>query len=576
VMTDLGTLGGSYSYATGLSRDGSTVIGDSYVVGVVPHGFVWNSGIMTDVGTLGGGTGSHIRSVSDDGSVAAGYGDNGTYTHAFIWQGGVITDLGTLGGNDSHLEVHNLSGDGLVAGGVSTTAGGDQHAFRWESGVMSDLGTLGGTASGTQFVSHDGSVLLGYAQNVSGDYLYFRWDQIHGMQSLQDILTAESVDLTGWDLQAYGDIYISDNNKIITGTAQLNGQNTTFIMTDHAITTPQQFVAAVVPVSEIQTQIQGTINVTNDQSMMASRQALASFIRPSSFTVTSSAPSDLNDIPSAAGPDSGSLWDDHKFSAYVLGSWGIAHGNESGDDSGTGTAGFFYKVGDNLALGAGFIGGASRQDWRLGGDSHLQSYGGSLNLAYEGDQGIRIFGMASASSLGIDTNRHYMNGAGIDASRGDTDGASYGASLEGGYEFGLGNQFSMMPYASYEIAHATIDGYTETGGGFPAVFDSQSSTKHIGRLGTEISFKTSEDMKITAHADWAHVLHETGDDLSATVIGISQTVPYTKGEKDWAETGVTFNWNYTDDVRLIADVGTSIGNTDQPATTVSLGVTFGF
>ncbi len=165
-MTDLGTLGGNYSTATGISADGSAVTGYSSNGAGQMIAFRWIGGVMTSLGHLGGND-SVALSISADGSAVIGYSTNGGgQQHAFRWTGGVMTDLGTLGGNYSVSR--DVSADGSVVVGYAANGAGAGRAFRWEDGIMSDLGTLGGVNSYALDVSADGSHVVGYAENGAG------------------------------------------------------------------------------------------------------------------------------------------------------------------------------------------------------------------------------------------------------------------------------------------------------------------------------------------------------------------------------------------------------------------------
>ena len=97
-FTDLGTLGGSSSYACSLN-DAGQVAGYSYTAGAVMHGFEYSGGSMSDLGTLGGST-SYARGINETGQIV-GYSTITTgATRAFLYSGG-MNNLGTLGGNGS-------------------------------------------------------------------------------------------------------------------------------------------------------------------------------------------------------------------------------------------------------------------------------------------------------------------------------------------------------------------------------------------------------------------------------------------------------------------------------------------
>ena len=49
-MTDLGTLGGTNSYANAVSGDGSVIVGQSQTAASTTHAFKYTNGTMTEIG----------------------------------------------------------------------------------------------------------------------------------------------------------------------------------------------------------------------------------------------------------------------------------------------------------------------------------------------------------------------------------------------------------------------------------------------------------------------------------------------------------------------------------------------
>ena len=69
-VTDLGTLGGTFSIAVAISNTG-TVSGFSNLPGdAAQHEFIWRNGVMTDLGTLGGPNSFACCPPNDRGEVA--------------------------------------------------------------------------------------------------------------------------------------------------------------------------------------------------------------------------------------------------------------------------------------------------------------------------------------------------------------------------------------------------------------------------------------------------------------------------------------------------------------------------
>ena len=184
IMTDLGTLGGTYTRAYGINNSGR-VAGYSYNENGYSRAFLWENGVMTDLGTLGG-VWSAAYDINELGEVAGySYDSEGKY-HAFIWKDGVMTDLGTLGGDNSVAFVINNKGD--VSGRTEIPAG-TFHAFGSEKKVQScrqcpvtpdliDLGTLGGENSDGWDMNDAGQV-IGWSDTGTGEYHAFFWDAGH-------------------------------------------------------------------------------------------------------------------------------------------------------------------------------------------------------------------------------------------------------------------------------------------------------------------------------------------------------------------------------------------------------------
>ncbi|GAC1681985.1 MAG: hypothetical protein PVS2B2_20950 [Candidatus Acidiferrum sp.] len=170
-ITDLGTLGGTFSQGDYVNANRavsgfSSLAGDS-----VLHAFLWENGVLTDLGSgfHGPNSASIITNASEVSTGNAQYSSTvatGVETlfcnspfvcHAATWtRGGVLTDLGTLGGPASTGLFINNSGqvvgvsetqtiDPFGFGGAGTGGGFPAiRGFVFQNGKMTELGTLGG------------------------------------------------------------------------------------------------------------------------------------------------------------------------------------------------------------------------------------------------------------------------------------------------------------------------------------------------------------------------------------------------------------------------------------------------
>jgi probable HAF family extracellular repeat protein len=214
----------NYSRATGVSDDGTTVVGSGGA-----QAFRWTSaaGIVGLGDLLGGSFLSNAEAVSADGSIVVGWATSTNGQEAFRWtlSGGMV-GLGDLTGSNFYSVGQGVSATGDIVVGYSNTdhttnymsayrwtagtgmqgivrgdargisadgttivgssfAGGDQ-AFRWTSGGGAQLlGYLpGGVWSEAWATSSNGNVVVGYGSNGPNSYEAFRWTESTGLQGL--------------------------------------------------------------------------------------------------------------------------------------------------------------------------------------------------------------------------------------------------------------------------------------------------------------------------------------------------------------------------------------------------------
>ncbi|MCS4242538.1 putative HAF family extracellular repeat protein [Rhizobium sp. BIGb0125] len=537
-MVDLGILqGGSFASAQAVNANGTVVVGNADADNGYTHAVVWRNGVIGNLGTLNNGRESRATGVSADGAVIVGYGDDGAYNgpskiRALRWTGNdQIESLGSLveGG---FSRANGISGDGKVIigqawnenmsdrafrwteedqmvslGTIASAARGVnyngsvivgyvidnevEHAFRWtaESGLMDRIGELNnGTYSSAQAVNADGSVVVGSAENGIGNIQRaFRWTNETGMISVEDWLRNNGATVA----QDFTDVArgVSADGTIIVGSTT---QETAFI-------------------ARLSSEGTGIIEVEEFASSLAAK--------PSASVALSFAGTILN---GAHGEPMRNLLDAGQQSVWVTSDIGYDNGAASDGSFGLGDFGYGIGLEGGATARMTFGGVYSDQDIETGGKyiSKGLYISPEVTLPVAGNVYATIGAFYAPGKLTI--NRGYNNGGVMDYSRGETDVESWAAKLRLDWlNAATVNDWNLTPYASLTHARSKLDAYTETGGGFPAMFDEMRDHSTVLRAGVDGVHTLDNNIRLLARAEAAYRFENETAATSGSIIGLS-------------------------------------------------------
>lgn len=539
LVTDLGLLHFNVPSATltarSVSGDGSVVVGDSFRQGMT-RAFAWVRDATTGVAhnpqmyqLSGLGSANHWRAdaVSDDGRYGVGMSDgDATTSMAVRWDlsglaaGGVGADvllpLGSfVGETEGWSLATDVSADGRIVVGGAGDVDGMERAFRWVEGAtsgvqgnvqMHDLGTLSPSNSTADSralaVSRDGALVVGWSHVDNNlDKHAFRWSEAEGMESVAAWLARNDVNTAAGQVLTEATT-ISDDGSVVAGVMDtLNGPT-------------RAFIARVAPDGEEPPPGGGNppppgggglMDVEEYNRTLFAAAGVASMGQFLSWLPLNGA----HHRPLLLTPD---LTGD--MCAWATGDFG--------HDGGSSTNMALAEVGSCFDLAGGSV--------RIGGAAGISTswqqlaLGGSINMAGQyvlGEVDWQPDGTPLLLSLtgmlggwNADIARAYSNGSATAVSNGKTNllGGVVRIRADWLNAAEIGNT-SLSPWISASMAKLHVDGYSETGGSFPATFAAQ--TLGHGEVRAGLSAVTSFSSQ-TSLATTFEVAHRAGTAPSAT------------------------------------------------------------
>jgi probable HAF family extracellular repeat protein len=241
--------GGNFSLASGVSANGSVVVGQANGDTTSHSSFRWTAATgMQPLPAAPGFDFSYGASgISADGSVIVGTNANkngvlsADHAYRFTDAGG-YQDLGVQPGFTRSV-ASAVSGDGQTVVGFSqlfpppSGFGAITGAYRWTQTtglvpLFSDENTSYASA-----VNYDGSRIVG----ASNDHAVM-WTSTLGSVDLNTYLPTLGVNLTGWNLT--GATGISYDGSVITGTGTFNGVEASWIVSNNSVPEPSTLLVA--------------------------------------------------------------------------------------------------------------------------------------------------------------------------------------------------------------------------------------------------------------------------------------------------------------------------------------------
>ena len=176
-----------------------------------------------------------------------------------------------------------------------------------------------------------------------------------------------------------------------------------------------------------------------------------------------------------------------------------------------------------------------------------------------------------------DIDRGYLNAGNQDMSYGKTDADNIAARgrLDWVNAVSVEN-INFTPRVSFTWMHTVMDGYTETGGGFPARFNKRAKSIKELRYGIDARRKFGDKLWGSIMVEGVHRLNTDAPPVSGQVIGLFPfSLPGIAGRRNWARAGAEVEYLYNDSLLLSSDFHVSSkGEDPQISGSVSLKVIF--
>lgn len=233
-----------------------------------------------------------------------------------------------------------------------------------------------------------------------------------------------------------------------------------------------------------------------------------------------------------------------------------------------------------LRLGAGIGYDRSDADLTLGGKQKLEGWHGVAEADLRlGQSGAVLSATAIYGDWNVKLRRNYLNGASTDTSTGSTDARGVALRARLDWFDAIGSErFGLTPTISYTWSRVTVDGYTETGGGFPVTVSRSVDEASEGRLGLTGRFVLAEPTTLRLRGEYIHRFDrfDAGPSFQIIGTGMGGAGGLYAVDRDHARLGADIDQRIGRNGVLSLSAHKAVGNAGGNPFSVSASLHFGF
>ncbi|WP_083801048.1 autotransporter domain-containing protein [Methylovorus sp. MP688] len=530
------------SEATGISRNGHYIAGWSTTDANQKHAVYWeNTGngyplgsgdlhySLHDIGTINNGLFSAAHAIAADTLTIVGQSADGAHNNqsvAFRWTPDTgMVSLGQLNnGNSSVAFAVSDNGNVVVGQAHDGDAQNELRAFRWTADTgMKSLGVIQGDVGSYAYgISGDGKVVVGTSYGVNFiNEKGFRWTSETGMQTVEQWLASAGVNVSSSVTVANANATNTDGSVVVGVLSNGHGYIARVVNNNSGNSGGNTDPDAG----------SGMIDETDYTTSLMSVSHVATLANQQTDQVLHGAHS--NPMRGLLNPGQNNFW--------VAGDIGRQDHEDNSGNSDAGEIGFAHGFANGamlkMALGRTFSDTSSM----LRGKTTLRGTYILPELIFRLPDTPLFATLSAYYNTGeADIRRGYSNAGSNATSAGSANvkETAWRARLDWLDAFKLGNT-RFTPYSSLSYARSHVDGYSEHGGGFAAIWDRRNDYSTQVRLGLDGVYRINERFNLLGRMEAVHRMEDQASKSSVQIMGLQKyELPGIHYKQEWARASI--------------------------------------